>query len=200
MERLTETVAGAVRHRVVTAAPGTFLRRKDFAGPDRAVESALSRLTAADELVRVRRGLYWRGKTTRFGMTAPSLLEAAIAVAGVGSGPAGVAAAHLLGLTTQVPGTIEIAAPGKVPEPLQGVRFRSRSFTRREQRLSPTEVAVLEVLRDPAAAEVSWSVVEQRIGGLIASGKVRAGKLGAEVADEHHREARRRWVALPSAA
>jgi hypothetical protein len=133
-------------------------------------------------------------------MTAPSLLEAAIAVAGVGSGPAGVAAAHLLGLTTQVPGTIEIAAPGKVPEPLQGVRFRSRSFTRREQRLSPTEVAVLEVLRDPAAAEVSWSVVEQRIGGLIASGKVRAGKLGAEVADEHHREARRRWVALPSAA
>ena len=25
---------------------------------------------------------------------------------------------------------------------------------------------MLEVLRDPAAAEVSWSLVEQRIGGL----------------------------------
>jgi hypothetical protein len=200
MERSTNTVAGAVRQSVVTAVPGTFLRRKDFAGSDRAVESALSRLTAADELVRVRRGLYWRGKTTRFGMTAPSLLEAAIAVAGPGSGPAGVAAAYLLGLTTQVPGTIEIAVAGKIPEPLLGVRFRSRSFTRREQRLSPTEVAVLEVLRDPASAEEPWSVVEQRIGELVASGKVRAGKLGAEVADEHHRGVRRRWTALPIAA
>ncbi len=148
-------MAGAVRHHVVTAAPDTFLRRKDFADTDRAGESALSRLTAAEELVRVRRGLCWRGKTTRFGMTAPSLLEAAIAVAGRGSGPAGVAAAHLLGLTTQVAVTIEIAVAGKVPEPLQEVRFRSRSFTRREQRLSQIEVAVLEVLRDPASAEES---------------------------------------------
>ena len=31
MERSTNTVAGAVRQSVVTAVPGTFLRRKDFA-------------------------------------------------------------------------------------------------------------------------------------------------------------------------
>src|ERR1039458_3600320 len=120
MSRSTDTVAGVVRHRVVTAAPGTFLRRKDFAGPDRAVESALSRLTAADELVRVRRGLYWRGTTTRFGMTAPSLLETAIEVAGPGSGPAGVAAAHLLGVTTHPPRTIQNPPPRQAPPPPHG--------------------------------------------------------------------------------
>ena len=105
----TESVAGAVRHRVERARPGTFFRRRDFEGTDRAVESALSRLVAEGELVRVRRGLYWRGKTTRFGMTHPSVLETAVAVGGPGTGPVGVAAAQLLGLTTQVPATVEVA-------------------------------------------------------------------------------------------
>lgn len=108
-------------------------------------------LAAEGELVRVRRGLYWRGKKTRFGMTHPSVLEAAVAVGGPGSGPSGIAAGHLLGLTTQVPSTVDVAVPGKTPEPMPGVRFRSRPYSRRERRLTPVEVAVLEVLRGPDA-------------------------------------------------
>lgn len=192
----TESVAGAVRHRVKHARPGTFFRRRDFEGSDRAVESALSRLVAEGELVRVRRGLYWRGKTTRFGMTHPSTLETAVAVGGPGSGPAGVAAAQFLGLTTQVPGTVEVAVPGKVPEPMRGVRFRSRPYSRRERRLTPAEIAVLEVLRDPHAAEVPWHRVEERIRELLAEGTLRAGVLDAEASTEPRVTARERWAAV----
>lgn len=191
-----ESVAGAARHRVERAKPGTFFRRRDFEGGDRAVESALSRLTAEGELVRVRRGLYWRGKKTRFGMTHPSVLEAAVTVGGPGSGPSGIAAAHLLGLTTQVPATVEVAVPGKTPEPMRGVRFRSRPYSRRERRLTPVEVAVLEVLRDPRSAEAPWPRVVARIRELIADGTVRAGVLAAEAATEPRVKARERWAAM----
>lgn len=163
------------------------------------MESALSRLAAAGELVRVRKGLYWHGKKTRFGMTRPTPLEVAVAIAGPGSGPAGVAAASMLGLTTQVPGTVEVAAPGKVPEPLNGVRFRSRPYSRQARKLRPIEVAVLELLRDPAAAESSWSDVERRIAELMATKKVRAQVLAQEAADEPHPKARERWAAIAAA-
>ena len=45
------STAAGVRGHALAAAPGTFLRRKDFAGSDRAVESALSRLALADDYV-----------------------------------------------------------------------------------------------------------------------------------------------------
>lgn len=192
----TPAVAAVVRERVRTAKPGTFLRSKDFAGSARAVDSELSRLSTRGELRRVRRGLYWRGTPTRFGMSAPSPLEVALAVAGPGAGPAGVAAAHQLGLTTQVPATVEIAAPGKTPEPLPGVRFTARSFARRERKLNPTEVAVLEVLREPHSAEASWEEIGRTVQRLVKTRKVRPELIAAEVADEHHVQARRHWDEL----
>lgn len=190
------SVSGAARHRVRHARPGTFFRRADFAGSDRAVESALSRLAAEGELIRVRKGLYWRGKNTRFGMTHPSTLEVAIAVAGPGAGPSGTAAASMLGLTTQVPATIEVAVPGKTPEPIPGVRFRSRPYSRRERRLTPLEVAVLEVLRDPFAAEEPWPRVVERIRELVESRDVRGAILAAAATDEPRIKARERWAAI----
>ena len=190
------SMAAEVRHRALSAAPGSFLRRKDFEGSDRAVESELSRLALAGELTRVRRGIYHRGKPTRFGMTRPSVVEAALAVAGPGSGPAGVSAAHMLGLTTQVAGLVEIAVPGKVPEPMSGVRFRLRPFERRELRLEPIEVAVIEVLRDPIAVEASDAAMRKRIAELIAAGTVRAHLVANEIAEERHLGARERWRRL----
>lgn len=190
----TGSAAGAARRRVERARSGTFFRRRDFDGGDRAIESALRRLAAEGELVRVRHGLYWRGKKTRFGMTRPSVLEVALAVGGQGAGPSGVAAAALLGLTTQVPATVEVAVPGKVPEPIPGVRFRSRPYSRREHRLTPVEVAVLELLRDPNAAEATWPRVADRIRELLADGSVRATVLGAQAAAEPRVRARERWA------
>lgn len=195
-ETLTRSMAAAVRERVSSSAPGVFLRRKDFVGSDRAVESELSRMVLAGELIRVRRGIYYRGRPTRFGMTRPSLVDAAIAVAGPGSGPAGVSAAHLLGLTTQVPGIVEIGAAGKVPEAMKGVRFRLRPYGRRGLGLTPVEVAVLEVFRDPGSAEMAWVEVEVRVAELIASGTIRASALAEEAAEERHVGARNLWRAL----
>lgn len=193
---VAESVAGATRRRVERARPGTFFRRRDFAGGDRAVESALSRLATEGELLRVRNGLYWRGKKTRFGMTRPTALEVAVAVGGPGAGPSGIAAAHLLGLTTQVPSTVEVAVPGKVPDPMPGLRFRSRPYSRREHRLRPAEVAVLELLRDPTAAEADWPRVAARIRELIADGIVRAAVLDAQAAEEPRVQARERWATV----
>ena len=198
--KIVSTTAGMMRHRVMTGPSEIFLRRKDFKGTDRAVESALSRLTQAEELVRVRRGLYFRGKITRFGMTRPSVLAIAIEMAGPGSGPSGIAAAHMLGLTTQVPGITEVAVPGKAPEPLRGVRFRSRSYSRRELKLRPIEIAVLELLRDPTAADVSWSDVKQRIEELVASRQVRRRFIAEGVTAEKHPDVRHRWASLTAAA
>jgi hypothetical protein len=175
----------AQRSGLIRSAPeGTFFTRAAFTGSDRAVESALSRLAAHGELLRVRRGLYWKGKSTRFGMTRPAPLQVALQVAGPGSGPAGVAAAHMLGLTTQVPSTSEVAVPGRVPESLDGVRFRSRSFERRLRGLRPLEVAVLEVLRDPGAVEVEWTAAARRFSDLADVGEIRLEVVSEEAEQE----------------
>jgi len=192
------SVAGDVRERVTGASGGTFFRKSDFAGSPRAVETALGRLAAEGELVRVRHGLYWRGTMTRFGMTGVSALDVALAVAGPGAGPAGTSAAQMLGLTTQVPATIEVAVPGVVPRPLHGVRFRSRPFTRRERRLTPLEVAFIEVLRDPTASETGWDETGLTMAALLAGHRVRPEILAEEVATEHHRQARDRWASIPA--
>lgn len=191
--RPVPSVASAAKERVFTTPAGTFLRRRDFEGSDRAVETALSRLSAKGDLVRVRPGLYWVGKRTRFGMTPPSTLDAALAIAGVGSGPSGVSAARTLGLTTQLPSVVEVAVPGKAPDPVSGARFRSRSFTRREHRLTPTEVAVIEVLRYPDSSEESWSTTSDRIARLVVENAVRRDILDEVISEERHRGARERW-------
>jgi hypothetical protein len=186
------TISGVIQRRVDSAKPGTFFRRADFAGSGAAIDTALSRMAKSDVLFRVRKGLYWKGKSTRFGMTRPTTLEAAIAIGGAGSGPSGIAAANVLGLTTQVPGTVEIAVPGKVPDPFPGVRFRSRPDQRREHKMKPLEIAVLELLRDPSAAEVSWEQVKERVNELVAKGMVRPELVATEARSEPHVAARTR--------
>lgn len=181
---LETTTAGQAQLRVRSAPAGTFFTREDFSGSDSAVDSALSRLAAEGKLIRVRRGLYWKGKVTRFGMVRPTPLQVALKVGGLGSGPAGVAAAHMLGLTTQVPSTSEVAVPGRVRDPLEGVRFRARSFERRSLGLRPLEVAVLEVLRDPGAVEVAWTTVADRLIELARRGEIRPEVLREEARGE----------------
>jgi hypothetical protein len=182
--RAVRPVALSIRERVTAAQPRTFWSRDDFEGPVTAIDTALSRLAAAQELVRVRKGLYWKGTPTRFGMTQPSAYEVALQVAGPGSGPASVAAAHELGLTTQVPSIVEVAVPGKTPDPYPGIRFRSRPYERRERGLRPLEVAVLEVLRDPTVIEASHHQLVDRVRELIASDLIRADVLTSEANDE----------------
>ncbi|MXZ79156.1 MAG: hypothetical protein F4Z06_12910 [Acidimicrobiia bacterium] len=189
--------ARLVRERVANAPERSFVAVADMVWPRHAVECELSRLAGRGEVVRVRKGLYWKGPMTRLGMPLPGAMEVGLAVGGVGAGPAALSAAHLLGLTTQVPATETIAVAGRVPAPVPGVRFVSRSVERRVNELRHAEVAVIEVLRDgPAVVEWPWRQLGEVIGSLASDGGIRMSVVDAELRVEHHPLARRRWAEL----
>jgi hypothetical protein len=162
------TTADLIRRRVAKMAPGSYIRASDFADqPSNAVHSALSRVArSSPDVIRVRNGLYWKGVSSRFGPGQPDLLASAIAVAGAGAGPAGVSAAHALGLTSQVAAHPLVAVLGPRPSGLAGASFTSRSNLARH-RLRPLEIAVLEVLRTfPQHVDGSWTDVVKRLATL----------------------------------
>jgi hypothetical protein len=178
------SVARSVRAVVAEAPTGAFIRSADIPGARAAVNTALSRLCAAGEVVRVHPGLYWKGVKSRFGAGFPGLLDVAIAVAGTdGVGPAGWSAAQALGLSTQVPATPEVAVAGPVPS-FDGVRFHKRNNLARRD-LSLWEIALLEVLRTyPTYAEVGLEDLADRVCSLVAEGKVRFSRLRAAARTE----------------
>ena len=176
---------------------GSFVAVRDISGSRSAVESAFSRLAARGEVTRVRKGTYWKGAPTPLGMSAPSAERVALALGGLGSGPAGVAAAHWLGLTSQVPATYLAAVPGRAPAACGHVRFAQRPIGRLLAELSPTEVAVLEVLRSgPTVVESGWSELGSVVLRLAEDGRVRLGVLHEAVEGEPHRAARARWAEM----
>lgn len=191
-----DSEAAVIRQVVQDAPVESWLRRRDFTGSDRAVETAMSRIAANGELLRIRKGLYWKGRQTRFGITRPTPLQTALEVAGEGSGPAGVAAAAALGLTTQVPSVVEVAIPGRIPAPIAGIRFRSRSYLRRDHHLKPIEVAVLEMLRTESVVEESDALIVKVLKKLIRRGEVRRDVLTKIIHDESARSVRQAWDEL----
>ena len=167
---------------------------REVSGSRSAVESAFSRVAAGGDLLRVRKGLYWKGTTTTLGVSPSRVEEVALQLGGTGSGPAGIATAHWLGLTSQVPSTFLTAVPGRAPGSCPGVRFTQRPIDRLLRSLTPAEVAVLEVLRaSPAVVETPWQVLPEVIARLAASRTVRLEVLDEAVATEPHRQARARW-------
>ncbi len=180
------STASTVHSRVTRSQPGTFFHVSDFEGPRRAVESAISRLAAEDEsLLRVRRGLYWKGVRSRFGPGRPRTEDVVLEVAGTrGVGPAGWSASHALGLSTQVPAVPEFAVVGPPPTGIPGARFHSRrNFARLD--LRPNEIALLEVLRDwPVHTEVDWTDLERTVVRLRTDGRIRPDHLRKAAAAE----------------
>lgn len=85
-----------------------------------------------------------------------------------------------LGLSTQVPKVEVVAVPGRAPKNPLGINFVSRASSgkRREERLRPTEVALLEVLRDwDELVEVSHKEAFGRIEHLISKGDIRMDRV-----------------------
>lgn len=193
------STAKTVKDRISKKPTRSFLSTSEFAGSTRAVECALSRLEAKGEIRRVHKGLYWKGPKTPLGITPPRPLAVALQVAGLGGGPAGITAASVLGLTTQVPGVIEVAVPGRVPVSPKGVRFTSRDPLRRELKLSRAEVALIEVLRDwPITVEVDWKELIAKSQELIDSGALRPERITKDVEAEHKPALREAWAKLRS--
>jgi len=179
------TTAEMIRRRVQEAPAGTFIRPAELPGTRPAVLTALSRLHADGELVRVRNGLYWKGLRSRFGSGRPNLLDAAVAVGGgMGAGPTGWSATQVLGLSTQLPAMPEVAVAGPVPI-LEGVRFHRCNNAPRCD-LNFHEVALMEVLRTyPRYAEVGIDRVAATVRRLEAEGKVDWSKIERVARSEH---------------
>jgi Family of unknown function (DUF6088) len=127
---------------------GSFVRPDDLPGTPSARSSALSRAQKAGVVLPIRKGLYFKGVRTRYGMTRPSSEEVAAQVLGTdeGVGPTGVSAARTFGLTTQVPARPTLTVAGPVPTSVPGVRISKRNNMRRRH-LKYTEIALLELLR-----------------------------------------------------
>lgn len=129
-----------------------FWRFTDFPGSSTsAAQHLLTDLADDGELLRVRKGLYWRGVRTPLGMSPPPadvLVRELVGSAGVG--PAGLSASNLLRLSTQVPRRTHVAVPTRAPEPAGGVQFTARPArtARVKARLMPADVALLETLDD----------------------------------------------------
>lgn len=132
----------------VTAARNRFFTVDDFIGSRSTVARALSRLVDDGELVRVKRGLYWRGTKTPLGMAPPSSAAILRAVYGktAGVGPTRLDAARKLGLTTQVARTPAFAVPFVVEGLSLNFVNRARRTGRVRHRLTDAEVALFEVL------------------------------------------------------
>ena len=188
------STAALVRDRVISTPRGSFVRSADFPGSSSAVDMALSRLASATgPLVRVGRGVYWRGVDSRFGAGAPPALEAALEVAGPGSGPAGWSALRFLGLTTQIPALPHVAVPGRQPA-LRNARVSKRSNALRVL-LNPAEVAVLEVLREDWIDRIDGGqeALAEALRRLTTDGQVRPDSLD-EVAGRETSLVRRQWA------
>jgi len=128
-----------------------FWRFSDFSDlPFPAVAQALSRLSRTKRLRRLSRGLYYRSRKTVFGDSLPNpaaLQDLATEKAPLF--PAGLAAANLLGFTTQTGGRTELATTAtSLPRTLVGKN--TVVHTRRPaawRRLTQEEAALLDFLR-----------------------------------------------------
>jgi hypothetical protein len=171
---------GSERQRVLSSRH-RFWRPADLSGPTSTVQHLLAALTDEGELRRVRRGLYWRGVKTPLGMSPPPTEELQRAlVPGAGVGPAGLSAANVLRLSTQVPRIVEVAVPQRAPTDGGPLRFVSRGArtARLAAGLRPTEVALLEVLGSwDHVVEIPRAEAWARLVAMLGSGEARPERL-----------------------
>lgn len=193
----------AAARRAVLASRGRFWEPNHFSLTPSTVHHLLGELETRGELRRVRRGLYWRGTRTPLGMAPPPTERLIEALApGPGVGPAGLSAANLLRLSTQIPRRALVAVPERAPSDTGSVAFVSRATRtgRAEAELNATEVAALEVLDDwNAVLEVTPDEAAARLSDLLRTGDLRAERLTQAATTEPGRT-RARLAALLAAA
>jgi hypothetical protein len=148
-------VAGFVQHRIERGGERLW-SFDDFNGLSfTAVAQALSRLTRAGAIERLSKGVYFRSRQTAFGKSRPNPTAIRnLAATRAAIFPAGIAAAGLLGFTTQTPARSEVATTAlSLPRKLVGAD--TVIHTRRPAAwasLSEHDGALLDVLRNQAKA------------------------------------------------
>lgn len=144
-----KSVAAEVRRRVLRSRD-RYWHTDEFAGSPDAVHAELRRLVRDEELEHVRRGVYWRGEKSRFGMSLPRAAAALRSVVGEDEALGGAEwyATNLLGLSTQVSPTEVLALSRRPPKGFEHVRVvnRANRTGRRDRKLTDLEVTFLEAL------------------------------------------------------
>lgn len=148
-----DSVNAKVLHRIARGGSDRVWTFADFRPlPTMAVAAALSRAAKKGILRRVRKGVYYVPRHTRFGETRPepSKLAAAILKARrIAWTPTGPAAYNGLGLTTQVSPTATLAVNSSTRSLRVGLPAKLRLRpTARVRGLAPQERTVLDGLRD----------------------------------------------------
>ncbi len=150
-------------------------RYQDFSGlPFSAVAKALSRLARAGKIQRLSKGVYFRNRQTAFGESRPNPAEIQkLAARQKTVFPSGIAAAGLLGFTTQQAKHGEVATTAfGLPRKLVG--DDTVIHTRRPQAwagLSETDTALLDFLRRGGeASELSLEGTVRKTLALIDEG------------------------------
>ena len=148
--------AETVRARIESSGERLW-RLADFGGmPSTAVAQTLSRLHRQGAIQRLGKGLYYRPRQTAFGLSRPNMAEVrSLTLRQKGVFPAGIAAANLLGFTTQNPARIELAtASASLPRLFLGkdaiVHTRRPAAWRT---LSEMDAALLDFLRNRGEIE-----------------------------------------------
>jgi hypothetical protein len=160
--------AETVRRRIEASGERVW-RLADFDGmPLTAVAQALSRLSRQGLIQRLGKGLYYRPRQTAFGQSKPNTAQIrSLPVRRRGVFPAGVAAANLLGFTTQSPARVEVATDGlSLPRLIVGKE--TVIHTRRPESwrgLSETDAALLDFLRN--RGEASELPAEETVDRLL---------------------------------
>ncbi|MDP1712123.1 MAG: hypothetical protein Q8K86_06670 [Candidatus Nanopelagicaceae bacterium] len=183
-----------VREYVKAKPHGAFLRPSDIPRPRTAVLMALSRITKENgPLVRVLPGLYWKGVESRFGKGSPSLIESALATAGLGAGPAEWSALMYLGLTTQVPAVVHISVLGG-QKVIPGARVSKRNNLNRTK-LNPIEIAIIETLRGDWFLRIDGgeNALKNTVNKLAKDGSVNIGRISSVISSERAPIVRERW-------
>jgi hypothetical protein len=176
----------------------SFVHVDRLPGSSTAARKAASRAVKDGLLLPVRRGLYYRGRRTRYGVTAPRADEIARAVLGKrGIGPAGYSAARAWGVTTQIPPVWHVAALRTV-DPIDGVAQHDRKNLARVD-LNEKEIALLELLRSPEIyVEAGWGALVEKVRAALRAGEVSAERLREAVPGEHNRAVRDNFARLES--
>ncbi len=148
--KVAANTAETVRKRIEVGGERVW-RLADFEGmPFTAVAQALSRLSRQGVIQRLGKGLYYRPRQTAFGQSKPNRAQIrSLPLQRRGVFPAGIAAANLLGFTTQNAAKVELATEGlSLPRLIVGEE--TVIHTRRPESwraLSETDAALLDFLR-----------------------------------------------------
>jgi hypothetical protein len=185
----TNSIATKVRKRIEAGGEDRLWSYPDFRGlPTLAVAAALSRLSKGPDslLRRVRRGVYYVPKKTRFGESKPELdavMAHLLRLRGIAYAPTGTAAYNGLGLTTQISPkiTYRVNRPVRSVDPGRhffNVRLVGIRPSYEVEGLSSSELAALDALKDLGRIpDATPAETIARIMDLIRSGRLSLRRL-----------------------